>query len=85
MFMVWKKNRIPVVSTMAGPISQRVLQRPQLQMSASTLPVAVEHPAAEEDKNQRPEAFEAVLHDAHGVQQEKHAEPDENDSAHGNL
>ena len=30
--MVWNMNRMPVVSTIAGPIRQRVLQRPQPQL-----------------------------------------------------
>ncbi len=43
--------------------------------------VAIKHPGAEKDEDQRPEAPESELEKVHGVQQEQKAESDENDGA----
>src|SRR5580700_1524478 len=43
-------------------------------------PLPGEHPSSEQDQNDWPETVEAMLHDAHGVQQEEHAQADENRS-----
>ena len=47
-------------------------------------PIAGEQPGTERDQNQRPEAVKAES-EAHGMQQEEHAEQDEHDRAHRDI
>ncbi len=69
---------MPVVTSMAGPISLQVRQwshwhtaqaRPEQRSQC-----LAKHPHAEKDKNQRPEAIDSEFKDVHGVQQEKNAQ-----------
>src|ERR1700674_722561 len=45
-------------------------------------PVACEHPRADCNQNQRPEAIQTVFGPAHGVQHEQHAHQNKNDRTH---
>src|SRR5580692_3442403 len=52
-------------------------------VSSGHSPLPGEHPSSEQDENDWPETVEAMFHDAHGVQQEEHAQADENHGADG--
>src|ERR1700691_690010 len=53
--------------------------------SASQAPVAGEHPGTAKDQDQGPEAIDAELREAQGMEQKEHADQNEYDRAHGNF
>ena len=54
-------------------------------MNSDHSPLPGEHPGSQADQNERPETVEAELPDVHGVQQEEHAESNQDDRNGGNI